>query len=145
MSRLAHFFLIGLVFLGAAFATGALVQPVAGAPGRATVTVFREKDGWFKNPPVDISINGRKVTKLAESARYTTSVPAGEVTLTTSHWSDLGRYSVKFKAQPGRRYKFQVSLREEAVGAALLLGFSGMVLDTIVNENSGSYKITPVK
>lgn len=145
MSRLARIFLTGLVLLVAAFATDTVVGPVAGAPGRATVTIFREKDGWFKNPPADISINGQKVTKLAESGRYTTRVPAGEVTITTSHWSEIGRYSVKFKAQPGRRYVFQVSMRDEAVAAGLLFGLSGVLIDTIVNENSGSYKITPVR
>jgi hypothetical protein len=54
-------------------------------------------------------------------------------------------FKISFKAVPGQRYAFVVTPRSEQMVAGLLGGLAGMMIDTAVNENSGSFKITPAR
>ena len=90
----------------------ASVIPVA--PGQASITINRS-NGWYGSAvTVDIDANGARIASLAAGGSFTGPVSPGPVTLTATSWSSPGRYTVRFNAQPGKRYAFAVSPRDDA-------------------------------
>ena len=132
---------LGLLCFGILSAPAALAKE----QGKARITVKRTSTLLSSGGLVDLELNGVVVTKLADDGTYSASIPAGDTTLSVTQWLDPGRYKVKFKAVPGRRYVFVVSPRTEQFVATVLGGVAGALIDTAVNENSGAFKITPAR
>jgi hypothetical protein len=123
--------------------TAPSVLPVA--RGQASVSISRP-NGWYGAAvSVDIDANGTRIASLAAGGSFTGPVPPGPVTLTATTWSSPGRYTIRFNAEAGKRYAFEVSARDEQVVAQVILGVAGVVADTIINdETSGAFKIAAV-
>ncbi|HMJ42674.1 MAG TPA: hypothetical protein VK522_10400 [Pseudolabrys sp.] len=124
---------------------GLLPPSGAQAQGRATITVTRPGELYAALASVDVELNGVRVGKLESGGTFKAAIPPGNTTVGVSIWSSPGRYKISFKAVPGRRYAFVVTPRSEQMVAGLLGGLAGMMIDTAVNENSGSFKITPAR
>jgi hypothetical protein len=118
---------------------------VAVSRGQATITMTRP-NGWYGSAvAVDIDANGAKIASLAAGGSYTGPLPPGPVTLTATCWSSPGRYTIRFNAEPGKRYAFEVSPRTEQLAATAIGGVIGLAADTAANgETSGAFKITAV-
>jgi hypothetical protein len=121
----------------------ASVIPVA--PGQASITINRS-NGWYGSAvTVDIDANGARIASLAAGGSFTGPVSPGPVTLTATSWSSPGRYTVRFNAQPGKRYAFAVSPRDDQMVVTAVAGVVGLVADTAINgETSGTFQITAV-
>jgi hypothetical protein len=66
--------------------------------------------------------------------------------LTASEALDVGQYTLRFDAVPGKTYKFLLSRRSVHMMAGVFGGLAGMVVETAVSgEQSGDYQITPVE
>jgi len=140
--------LVLILLAGLSAGTSASAEPAQPAPkraGGATIVVTRadERLNWALD--ANIEVNGQPFVKLAKGATYRGGVRPGPTVITVNHWSTPGKYSVKFTAQPGRSYRFVVSSREEQMWAGALFGLSGIFLDAVVNENSGTFKLEPGK
>ena len=142
---------IGALFsLIAMCCAGCASQPAAPivsavAPGEAKIVLTRSDEGSSLSPTVHIAVNGTPVVDLAVGQTYTGGVKPGAVTLTAAEAWDIGQYTLRFDAVPGKTYKFLLSRRGAHMAAAVLGGLSGLVLETVVSgEQSGDYKITPV-
>ncbi len=73
-------------------------------------------------------------------------MPRGPVALTASELLDIGQYTLRFDASPGKTYKFLLSRRGVHMMAGVFGGLAGMLVETAVSgEQSGDYKITPVE
>jgi hypothetical protein len=120
-------------------------SPVASAAvprSQAAITITRSGGYYASAVDADIEANGRKFASLAKDATFTGGVPPGPVTLTVSCWCGPGRYSIRFNAQAGKHYTFEVSPRDEQLVASLAGGMVGALVETAVNgENSGTFKI----
>ncbi len=93
----------------------------------------------------DIEANGRKFASLARDATFRGGVPPGPVTVTVTCWCGPGRYSIRFNAEAGKHYTFEVSPRDEQFVATLAGGLVGAAVETAVNgESSGTFKIVAV-
>jgi hypothetical protein len=134
-----------LLMLAGCVTDGPLASVVPVAPGQASITISRA-NGWYGSAvTVDIDANGAKIASLAAGGSYTGPVSPGPVTLTATSWSSPGRYTVRFKADPGKRYAFAVSARDDQVVATAVGGVIGLVADTAINgETSGAFQITAV-
>jgi hypothetical protein len=115
------------------------------APGQASLAISRP-NGWYGSAvAVDIDANGARIASLAAGGSYTGPVPPGPVILTATCWSSPGRYTIRFNAEPGKRYAFAISARDDQVAAAALGGVIGLAADTAINgEKSGAFQITAV-
>lgn len=118
----------------------AVASPVA--RGQATVAITRP-GGWYSSAvAVDIEANGTRIASIDNGGSYTGPVAPGPVTLTATSWSSPGRYSVHFNAEPGKRYAFAVTPRDEQAAVMFIGGVVGLAADTIANgETSGAFKI----
>ncbi len=95
--------------------------------------------------PVHIAVNGVQTADLAPGQTYTGGMRAGPVSVTASMSLDMGQYTVRFNAVPGKTYAFQVTRRTERVIEGLIGGLAAVAIDTVANgEQSGEYKIVPV-
>ena len=122
--------------------------PVASAPvprNQASITITRTGGYYGAAVDADIAANGAKFASLAREATFTGGVPPGPVTLTVTCWCGPGRYSIRFNAQAGKHYTFEVSPRDEQFVATLAGGVVGAVVETAVNgDTSGTFKIAAV-
>src|SRR5665213_263063 len=119
------------------------VVPVA--RGQASVTINRPDAYYASAVPAELDVNGARITRLASGGSYTGPIPSGPVTLTATSWSSPGRYTVRFNAEPGRRYAFEVAPRNEQMAATFVFGVVGLAADTVAHdETSGAFKITAV-
>ena len=68
-------------------------------------------------------------------------------TLTVSHWSSPGQYTLRFNAEANKRYAFQISPRSEQMLAGMAVGLVGVFADTAINgaEQSGTFRIIQVQ
>ncbi len=135
--------LLALVVLTACVTNDTAPTVLAVGPGQASIAISRT-NGWYASGvPVDLEVNGAKLTSLAIGGSYTGPLPPGPVTLTATCWCGPGRYTVRFDAVAGKRYTFEVSPREEQFGSQLVFGVVGLAADTIANQDtSGTFKIT---
>jgi hypothetical protein len=118
----------------------AQTSPVA--PGQAAITISRTSGIYASGVSADIDANGARIASLGNGGTFSGGVKPGPVTLTVSCWSSPGHYSVQFNAEPGKRYAFEVSPRDEQLGVALVGGMVGVIADSAINsENSGAFKI----
>jgi hypothetical protein len=158
MYRIAHAFLLGFALLGAGCASDSpqsassppaavAMQPVAATePGKASITLTRPSAyiGGLMSVPIDL--NGAHLVDLSTTQSYTASIPPGETTLSVAHWSAPGRYTVRFNAEAGKRYAFEVSPRDEQFAASLVGGLAGSLVETAASgERSGPFKIVRVQ
>jgi hypothetical protein len=125
-------------------------QPIVSAvvPGQAKITITRANQGPYIGPAatVHVAVNGTEVVSLAAGQTYTGGVKPGAVTLTASEALDIGQYTLRFDAVPGKTYKFLLSRRSVHMMAGVFGGLAGMVVETAVSgEQSGDYQITPVE
>jgi hypothetical protein len=125
--------------------TTANAAPAPIAPGQAIVTINRTDSFQGKIISVDVDANGTKFASIANGATFTGGINPGPVALTVSVWSSPGGYTVRFKAEAGKRYAFEISPRAEQLVAGLAVGLVGVVADTAINgEQSGAFKIVQV-
>ena len=139
---------IGLLMLAGLSAcvtddTASTVVPVS--RGQASVTISRP-NGWYGAAvAVDIDANGVRLASIKAGGSFTGPLPPGPVVLTATCWSSPGRYTVRFNAEPGRRYAFEVSARDQQIVVGAAFGLIGVMADSAINEgNSGAFKITAV-
>jgi hypothetical protein len=119
------------------------VVPVA--RGQASVTITRPNAYYASAVPVDLDANGVRIVSLASGGSYTGPIPPGPVTLTATSWSSPGRYTVRFNAEPGRQYAFEVAPRNEQMAATFVFGVVGLAADSVAHEEtSGAFKITAI-
>jgi len=132
------------VVLAACVTTDAAPTIVPVARGQASVIIDRPSAYYAAGAPVDLDMNGARLTSLASGGSYTGPVPTGPVTLTATSWSSPGRYTVHFNAEPGKRYAFEVSPRNDQMVATFAFGIVGLAADTIAHgdETGGAFKIT---
>ena len=139
--------LTGLVLAGlAGCVTNDTTPTVLSVPrGQASVTIDRP-NGWYGAAvPVDIDANGVRLASIAAGGSFTGPVPRGPVVLTATSWSSPGRYTIRFNAEAGRQYAFEVSARDEQVVAGVAFGLVGVLADTAIHEEtSGAFKIIAV-
>jgi hypothetical protein len=123
-----------------------VASTVAPVPrGQAGITVTRTGGYYALAVAADIDANGVKLARLDRGETFSGSVPPGPVTLSVSCWCGPGRYSVRFNAQAGQRYAFEVTPRDEQFVATFAGGLVGAAVDAAVNgESSGSFKIAEV-
>ncbi len=113
------------------------------APGQARLSITRANETSLDT--VHIAVNGVQTVDLVAGESYSGGVRAGPVSVTASVSLDLGQYTVRFNAVPGRTYAFEVSKRTERIVEGLVGGMAALVTDTAANgEHSGAYRITPV-
>ena len=126
--------------------SAAAAPPPAIAPGQAIVTITRIEGYQAALLDVEVTANGAKFASIANGATFTGGINPGPVTLSVSHWSSPGGYTVRFKAEAGKRYAFEISPRAEQLVAGLAVGLVGVVADTAINgaEQSGTFKIVQV-
>jgi hypothetical protein len=118
------------------------------APGQAKISITRSNDGPYIGPAsvIHVAANGTQVVDLAPGQSYTGGVPGGPVTLTASETFDIGQYTLRFDARPGKTYKFLLSRRGVHMMAGVFGGLAGMLVETALSgEQSGDYQITPVE
>ena len=156
MLRIAHAFLLGLALLCAGCTSNSTqltppaavaMQPAASMePGKAMITLARTDAYIGSLQSVAIDLNGARLVDLPNAQSYSASIPPGEITLSATHRSAPERHTVKFKAEPGKRYRFEVSSRDEQFAAAVMGGLAGSLLEIAVSgENSGPFKIVRVE
>jgi hypothetical protein len=123
--------------------TASTVVPVS--RGQASVTISRP-NGWYGAAvAVDIDANGARLASIKAGGSFTGPVAPGPVVLTATTWSSPGRYTIRFNAEPGKRYAFEVTARDEQVVIGAAFGLIGVVADSAINEeSSGSFKIVAV-
>jgi len=124
---------------------GSVASVIPVAPGQASIAISRA-NGWYGSAvTVDIDANGARIASLASGGSYTGPVSPGPVILTAMSWSSPGRYTVRFNAEPGKRYAFAVSARNDQIVATAVAGVIGLAADTAINgETSGAFQITAV-
>ena len=124
----------------------ASAAPAAIAAGQAVVTITRTDSYQAAGLSVEVTANGAKFASVDNGATFTGGINPGPVTLTVSHWSSPGQYTVRFNAEAGKRYAFQISPRSEQMLAGIAVGFAGVLADTAINgaEQSGTFKIVAV-
>jgi hypothetical protein len=134
-----------LLALAGCVTDGSVASGSPVAPGQASITISRP-NGWYGAAvSVDIDANGARIASLAAGGSYTGPVSRGPVTLTATSWSSPGRYTVRFNAEPGKRYAFAVSARNDQIVATAVAGVIGLAADTAINgETSGAFQITAV-
>jgi hypothetical protein len=144
---LASATLAGCVTDQSAAAPAANAAPAAAiAAGQAIVTITRTDSFQAAGLSVEVTANGAKFASVDNGATFTGGINPGPVTLTVSHWSSPGQYTVRFNAEAGKRYAFQISPRSEQMLAGIAVGFAGVLADTAINgaEQSGTFKIVAV-
>ena len=143
---LASATLAGCVTDQSAAAPAANAAPAAIAAGQAVVTITRTDSYQAAGLSVEVTANGAKFASVDNGATFTGGINPGPVTLTVSHWSSPGQYTVRFNAEAGKRYAFQISPRSEQMLAGIAVGFAGVLADTAINgaEQSGTFKIVAV-
>jgi hypothetical protein len=117
-------------------------------PGQAKIVITRADQGPYIGPAatVHVAVNGTEVVSLVAGQTYTGGVKPGAVTLTASEALDIGQYTLRFDAVPGKTYKFLLSRRSVHTMAGVFGGLAGIVVETAVSgEHSGDYEITQVQ
>ncbi|MBV9984571.1 hypothetical protein [Bradyrhizobium sp.] len=119
--------------------------PVAVAPGQAVLTISRTSGFYASGVSADIDANGSRIASLGRGETFSGGIRPGPVVLTVSCWSGPGHYVVRFNAEPGKRYAFEVSPRDEQFGVTMVAGMVGVIADSAINsETSGAFKIAAV-
>jgi len=127
--------------------TAANAAPAAIAPGQAIVTITRTDSYQAAGLTVEVTANGAKFASIDNGATFTGGIKPGPVTLTVSHWSSPGQYTLRFNAEANKRYAFQISPRSEQMLAGMAVGLVGVFADTAINgaEQSGTFRIIQVQ
>jgi hypothetical protein len=113
--------------------------------GQASVSFSRPNAWYGAAVPVDIDTNGARLASLAAGGSYTGPLPPGPVILTATSWSSPGHHAVRFNAEAGRRYAFEISPRNEQMAVTAAFGVVGLAVDTVANaETSGAFKMTAI-
>src|ERR1700733_4399655 len=154
---------IGVSLLIAIWCAGCSAQPPAQlinavAPGQAKITITRDPlppgppvivdsiDGPHpaEAPPALIDINEAHIGNLAPGQTYVGGVAPGPTAITVTGMMDVGNYILRFDAEAGKTYAFQVSPRTSiARSVAPLFGFTGVVMEAAtMGERGGPFKIT---
>ncbi len=114
-------------------------------PGHAAVTITRTDDVYAMALKADVDANGTRIASIARGASWSGFVKSGPVELSVSGWSSPGQYTVHFTAEPGRRYAFEITPRNEQFAIGLMGGMVGLAIDAAANSGtSGSFKIAQV-
>ena len=115
------------------------------APGQAALTLSRTNGFYASGVSADINANGVRIASLGRGETFSGGIKPGPVVLSVTSWSGPGQYVVRFNAEPGKRYAFEISPRDEQFGIAVIGGMVGVIADTAINgENSGAFKIAAV-
>jgi hypothetical protein len=154
---------LGGSLLLAVWCVGCSAQPPAQlanavAPGQAKISITRDPlppgppvmvdsiDGPHpaEAPPALIDINEAHIGNLAPGQTYVGGVAPGPVAITATGMMDAGNYVLRFDAEAGKTYAFQVSPRTSIVRSmAPVFGFTGVVVEAAtMGERGGPFKIT---
>jgi hypothetical protein len=156
---------LGGSLLLAVWCAGCSAQPPAHlanavAPGQAKISITREPlppgppamvdsiDGPHpaEAPPALIDINEAHIGNLAPGQTYVGGVAPGPTAITVTGMMDAGNYVLRFDAEAGKTYAFQVSPRTSiARSMAPVFGFTGVVVEAAtMGERGGPFKITQI-
>ena len=125
--------------------TSICVQAFRAWISKTSVTITRESAYYASAVPVDLDVNGARIASIPNGGSYSGPLPEGPVTMSATSWSSPGRFTIRFNAQAGKRYAFELSPRGEQVFATVAFGMVGLAADTIAHdETSGAFKITEV-
>jgi hypothetical protein len=154
---------LGGSLLLAVWCAGCSVQPPAQlanavAPGQAKISITRDPlppgppvmvdsiDGPHpaEAPPALIDINEAHIGNLAPGQTYVGGVAPGPTAITVTGMMEAGNYVLRFDADAGKTYAFQVSPRTSiAHSVAPVFGFTGRVVEAaVMGERGGPFKIT---
>jgi hypothetical protein len=154
---------LGGSLLIAIWCAGCSAQPPAQlinavAPGQAKISITRDPlppgppvmvdsiDGPHpaEAPPALIDINEAHIGNLAPGQTYVGGVAPGPTAITITGMMEAGNYVLRFDAEPGKTYAFQVSPRTSiAHSVAPAFGFTGRVVEAaVMGERGGPFKIT---
>ena len=154
---------LGGSLLLAVWCAGCSVQPPAHlanavAPGQAKISITREPlapgppvmvdsiDGPHpaEAPPALIDINEAHIGNLAPGQTYVGGVAPGPTAITVTGMMEAGNYVLRFDAEAGKTYAFQVSPRTSiAHSVAPVFGFTGGVVEAaVMGERGGPFKVT---
>jgi hypothetical protein len=123
----------------------ATAAPVAIPPGQAVVTITRAEGFQGSLMSATVDANGARLASIANGAAFTGGIKPGPVTLTVSMWGSPGGYTVRFNAEPGKRYAFEITPRSELMVAGLAAGTLGVFAEAAINgEQSGPFKLVAV-
>lgn len=115
------------------------------APGQAALTISRTGGIYASGVSADVDANGGRIASLGRGETFSGGIKPGPVVLDVTCWSSPGHYIVRFNAEPGKRYAFEISPRDEQFGVAMIGGMVGVIADSAINaENSGAFKIAAV-
>jgi hypothetical protein len=155
---------LGGSLLLAVWCAGCSAQPPAQlanavAPGQAKISITRDPlppgppvivdsiDGPHpaEAPPALIDINEAHIGNLAPGQTYVGGVAPGPTAITVTGMMEAGNYVLRFDAEAGKTYAFQVSPRTSiAHSVAPVFGFTGRVVEAaVMGERGGPFKITP--
>jgi hypothetical protein len=129
------------------------------APGQAKISITRDPlppgppvmvdsiDGphLAEAPPALIDINEAHIGNLAPGQTYVGGVAPGPIAITVTGMMDVGNYILRFDADAGKTYAFQVSRRTDMSRplARAVLGLTGAVVEAaVMGERGGPFKIT---
>jgi hypothetical protein len=154
---------LGGSLLIAVWCAGCSAQPPAqlvnaAAPGQAKISITRDPlppgppvmvdsiDGPHpaEAPPALIDINEAHIGNLAPGQTYVGGVAPGPTAITITGMMEAGNYVLRFDAEAGKTYAFQVSPRTSiAHSVAPVFGFTGRVVEAaVMGERGGPFKIT---
>lgn len=156
---------MGVSLLLAVWCAGCSAQPPAQlinavAPGQAKISITRDPlppgppvivdsiDGPHpaEAPPALIDINEAHIGNLAPGQIYVGGVAPGPTAITITGMMEAGNYVLRFDAEAGKTYAFQVSPRTSiAHSVAPVFGFTGRVVEAaVMGERGGPFKITQI-
>jgi len=137
MQSFLRFSLLSLVILVFP-AAEAVAQQTRGGAARFIVTRADEYRASLATAVIDV--NGRRVAEVERGKTVSGLLPPGPVTIAAHSNIDPGQTTVKFRAVPGRTYRFRVSARTEPYIAGALFGIAGLII-----EGGGPFKIELAK
>ena len=109
--------------------------------GKARVTITRPSSIVYAAAPATITLNGTKVADVGTGSSATIDVPAGQCTISVSAWSYPGSSTLKINAKPGETLALEVAPRDASLGAGMLLGPLGGLVDGSTAQSGGAFDL----
>ena len=112
--------------------------------GKARITLTRESSLVYAAAPATVTLNGKEVASVATGGSATVDVPAGDSTIAVSAWSYPGASTVKVALKAGQTTALEISPRSASVGAGMLLGPLGGLVDGSTEASGGAFDVRVV-
>lgn len=120
-----------------------LDEPIAA--NQARIIVSRDNSLLYLAGIADVRSNGVKIAGLGRGGSIAHDIPKGQSTLSVSTPTAPGQFTVTFKAEPKKTYRFEVSPRSGNIMGAYGFGMLGDAINANVSEQSGYFQIQPTK